>query len=411
MTITLPAKPHRILVITSVYPLNADGNQGAFIRERILQLKSRTEYEFSVFAPAQEASKGYDLDGIKIHRFRYFLKPFENLVGDGAPTKLQKKPLYLIVAVLYIILGTLQLFWLCLRSRPDILQVNWPFPHGLMALPASKLLGIPMVFSFYGAELLLKNKFSFVEPILRWLIPQARVVTSNSSYTQGLVAKLTDKPVTIVYDGLTIEAKPDIVYQPGEIPQLLFVARLDERKGLRYLLEALPQILATQPVRLRIVGKGILEAELKAQCQALNLDSVVDFLGFVTKEELAAEYAACAVFVLPSIVDSKGDTEGLGVVTLEALAHGKPVVVTNVGGIRDTIIPEKTGFLVPEKNPEALAQAILTLLANPKLAAEMGQLGKLDVKNRFSWDSITSLWQRVFAEALNPKSFQALVEQ
>jgi glycosyltransferase involved in cell wall biosynthesis len=388
-----------ILVISSVYPTTPDGNHGAFIREAILQLQP-TGARFTVFVPAYEGSSSYHLEGVRVHRFRYCFKPFENLVRDGAPTKLQKQPLYLIVAALYILLGTCQLFWLCCREKPDLLHVNWPFPHGLMALPACKLLKIPMIFSFHGAELLLAKKFSFVTKALRWMSPMAREVTVNSSFTRGLVRQLYAGPITTIPYGLTIKAKSPKRRSPDAVPQLLFVGRLDERKGLRYLLEALPLILAHRPVRLRVVGKGILEEELKSQCYALGLDAVIDFLGFVSKEQLAEEYATCDVFVLPAIVDSKGDTEGLGIVMIEALAHQKPVVATTVGGIPDVIQSNVTGLLVAEKQPAELATAILNILSDPVKAQSLGQRGFEDVQTRFSWQRIVPLWNRVFANAL-----------
>jgi glycosyltransferase involved in cell wall biosynthesis len=387
-----------ILVISSVYPQTVDGNHGAFIREAILRLQP-SGIKFTVFAPAYEASRSYWLDGVKVHRFRYCPKRFENLVRDGAPTKIQKQPLNLFAAALYILWGTLQLIWVCNREKPDLLQVHWPFPHGLMALPASRWLGIPMMFSFHGAELLLANKFGFVATILRWLTPMTTAVTANSSFTQALVHQLYDGPVTIIPYGLTIEAKP-----PRELDtpaRLLFVGRLDQRKGLCYLLQALPLILAKQSVQLRIVGKGILEAELRSQCSSLGLDSAVEFLGFVSKAELAEEYATCDVFVLPAIVDSKGDTEGLGIVMIEALAHERPVVASNVGGIPDVIQSGQTGLLVPQKSPAALADAILTLLSDPVQAQELGQQGLRHVQVRFSWSRIVPLWEQVFVNALS----------
>jgi len=393
-------KDKYVLVFTSVYPTTIDGNHGAFIRETVLRLQG-TGAEFAVFAPAYEGSKSYNLDGIKVHRFRYFFKIWENLVRDGAPTKIQKQPIYLIVAAFYILLGSWQLFWLCSKKKPDILHIHWPFPHGLMALPASKLLGIPMVFSFHGGELLLAKKFGFVANILRWLLPIAKGVTSNSSFTKGLISQLSSTVcTTIIPYGMTIEPKPSKKRQPGEIPRLLFVGRFDERKGLKYLLEALPLVLAKKSVRLRLVGEGILEAQIKSHCAKLGLDEVVDFLGFVTKEELAEEYASCEIFVLPAIIDSKGDTEGLGVVIIEALAHSKPVVATNVGGISDIITSDHNGIMVQEKEPIALAQAILHLLADSTKAAKLGDQGLIDVQEKFSWDRIIPLWNSILIKAL-----------
>jgi glycosyltransferase involved in cell wall biosynthesis len=392
-------KDKHILVVTSVYPLTADGNHGAFVREAILRMQS-TGARFTVFAPAYEGCASHELDGISVYRFRYFFKRFENLVRDGAPTKLQRQPLYLAIAAFYILLGTFQLFWQCRRQKPDLLHVHWPFPHGVMAWPSSKLLGIPMVFSFHGAELLLSNKFKFVSGILSWLLPIAKGVSANSSFTYGLIRKIYVGPVTIIPYGLTIEAKPTKARSLDRPASMLFVGRLDERKGMKYLFEALPLILAKQDVCLRIVGKGILEEELRSQCHALGLDRVVSLLGFLSKDELAAEYADCDIFVLPAIVDSKGDTEGLGVVLIEALAHAKPVVATAVGGIPDVITSGETGLLVAQKDPQALAQAILSILVQSDRAAEMGRQGLADIQTRFSWSRIVPMWERVFADAL-----------
>jgi glycosyltransferase involved in cell wall biosynthesis len=393
----------RVLVMSSVYPLTPDGNHGAFIREMILRLQP-TGAQFSVFAPAYEGSRSYSLEGVHVHRFRYFFKRFENLVRDGAPTKLQRQPLYIIPAICYVVLGSLQLFWLCLRQRPDLLHVNWPFPHGVMAWPVRRLLRIPTVYSFYGGELMMAQRYGFVAGLMRWLLPQADGVSCISSFTQGLIQQLADVPLWLIPYGLTVTAKQAKPRQPDRSPSLLFVGRLDERKGVGYLLDAMALLNQHRSVRLRIVGKGILEDELKAQCRQLGLDQQVDFLGFVTKEALVDEYASCDVFVLPAIVDRKGDTEGLGIVMMEALAHNRPVVATTVGGIPDVIKSGETGYLVPERNPQALAEAVEHLLNHPEEADRLAQAGLTDIQTRFSWARIIPLWEALFAQALMPQS-------
>lgn len=385
-----------ILVVTSVYPRNEGDRYGSFVQETISRLKP-TGAKFTVFAPAFEGSPSHWHDGIFVHRFRYCPKAWENLThGEGAPTKVQN-PFYFLVAAAYILAGTGQLFWLCRRQKPDLLHVHWPFPHGMMAFPAKQWLKIPMIFSFHGAELLLARKFSFVSAILRWLIPHSREITANSSFTRNLIAQLCDRPVHQIPYGLTITAKPPQPRPLGEPPRLLFVGRLIERKGLRYLLQALPAILEKEPVRLRVVGRGDEEGALTALCRKLGIAGQVDFLGFLSNEALVEEYAKCDIFVLPSIVDRKGDTEGLGIVMLEALAHAKPVVASAVGGIGDIIQSGKTGLLIAPRDPQALADAIEQLLANPSYAAQLGQQGLREVQTRFSWSNIVPLWCEVFA--------------
>jgi glycosyltransferase involved in cell wall biosynthesis len=388
-----------ILVVTSVYPHSLMDRHAPFIREGIIRLKT-VGAQFTVFAPSYEGCHTHILDNVKVHRFRYFPKKFENLTRDGAPTKIQKQPLYLVAAAFYIFLGTLQLFWVCLLERPDVLHIHWPFPHGLMALPANKLLGIPMVFTFHGTELMLAKKFGFVKPIFRWLLPISSSVTANSIFTQSLIRKFYEGPIEVIPYGLTVNVKPYKNISHREVPILFFAGRLIERKGLRYLLEAVAFIQETQPVRLRVAGDGDSKVEFESICKNLNIESSVDFLGLLDQEDLEEEYNSCSIFVLPSITDSKGETEGLGIVLIEALAHGKPVVSTSVGGIVDIVIPGETGLLVPEKDSKALAEALLTLLSDPVRAKKMGQRGFEDVQSRFNWTHIIPMWQKTFEKVL-----------
>lgn len=395
----------QILVVTSVYPLSETTDRyGSFIHETVLYLQI-TGMKISVFASAYKGSKNQVLDGIKVHRFRYFFKPWENLThGEGAPTKIQN-PFYFLISAFYIIFGSWQLFWKCYHEKPDLLHIHWPFPHGLMAFPSHKLLHIPMVFSCHGAELLLAKKMHFVGNILTWLLPQADGITANSSFTSGLIRNLYDGRVAVIPYGLTITVKESKQSLNNEVPRLLFVGRLIERKGLKYLLEAMPMILERHPVRLRVVGDGSAIASMKSLCNDLNISHAVDFLGFVDHDALVDEYANCDIFVLPSIIDAKGDTEGLGIVMIEALAHAKPVVASSVGGIVDVVRSGVTGYLVPERNSKVLAAGILKLLFDPKLAKEMGKLGCQDIQERFGWDHILSLWQKVFIDVfeINPQ--------
>ena len=112
------------------------------------------------------------------------------------------------------------------------------------------------------------------------------------------------------------------------------------------------------------------------------------FYGFIPNEELAIQYQQADVFVLPAIRDQKGDTEGLGVVMIEALTFKTPVVASDVGGISDVIIDGKTGLLVPEKDPEQLAKAINRILSDNALAKRLGEAGCEHAKSYFDWERI-----------------------
>jgi glycosyltransferase involved in cell wall biosynthesis len=111
-------------------------------------------------------------------------------------------------------------------------------------------------------------------------------------------------------------------------------------------------------------------------------------LGKLSKEDLASEYQNASCFVLPAIVDSKGDTEGLGVVLIEAAEYGLPLVASDVGGIGDVVLHRKTGLLVSEKNPEELANAIKELAENASLQDKLVLGASEHVRENFSWDAI-----------------------
>ena len=145
----------------------------------------------------------------------------------------------------------------------------------------------------------------------------------------------------------------------GSGKHILFVGKLTEKKGVNYLLEAFASIKSQiSDVKLVIVGGGLLEESLKLQAENLDILNSVLFKGFQKKETIQTFYQACDLVVIPSIIDAKGETEGLPVVLLEALASGKPVVATRVGGMPDLIREGENGFLVPQKDALALAEKI-----------------------------------------------------
>ena len=152
---------------------------------------------------------------------------------------------------------------------------------------------------------------------------------------------------------------------------------LEERKGHRYLLEAAGKLKRQGlSVTIRIAGDGLLRHSLQRDAVRLGLQDDVQFCGFVT--DTAAFLADVDVFVMPSLF------EGLGVAALEAMAAGRPVIATRVGGLAESIIDGVTGILVAPRDAEALAGAIAKLAAQPELAAEMGQHGRARVLEHFT---------------------------
>ena len=380
----------KVLVIGSVYPRFHEDAEVPWLRTSIAHLK-KAGLDIQVLAPAYKGLKSHEIDGVKVNRFRYAPAKWEFLTHEeGAPSKMANKPWLQLLAIPYIISGFFKCIKICRKFKPDIIHAHWPFPHAYIALGAAKLFRIPLVLNFHGAELLLIRKKKWVKPLLKFAISQAQAVFANSSFTASKIKALRNVDVEWSPYGTTLEtgtgnAEPHPINSKFKI---LFVGRHIERKGIRYLIEA-AKYLPRDQFEIRIVGVGDLTDELKKLAsESKDLPAEIVFTGKLSPEALANEYKTANVFTLPAIVDSKGDTEGLGVVLIEAMELGLPIVASNVGGIPDVVIDGETGILVPEKDPEALANAYKRLAAEPELVKRLLAGAQKRIAECFTWDGI-----------------------
>ncbi len=408
----------RVLVIGSVYPRFHEDAEVPWLRTSIAHLK-KAGLDIQVLAPAYKGLKSHEIDGIKVNRFRYAPASWEMLTHEeGAPSKMANKPWLQLLAIPYIINGFFKCIKICRKWRPDVIHAHWPFPHAYIALGAAKLFKIPLVLNFHGAELLLIRKKKWVKPLLKFAISQAQAVFANSSFTAGKIKALRNVEVEWSPYGTTLEtgarnAEPHAINGKFKI---LFVGRHIERKGICYLIEA-AKYLPRESFEIRIVGVGDLTEQLKEQAanviarnasdEAIQggsaaLPAEIIFTGKLSPEALASEYKTANVFTLPAIVDSKGDTEGLGVVLIEAMELGLPIVASNVGGIPDVVIDGETGILVPEKDPEALASAYKRLAADPELVKHLLVGSQKRIAECFTWDGIIQRQIAVYDRLLSP---------
>ncbi len=392
----------KVLVIGSVYPRFHEDAEVPWLRTSIAHLK-KAGVQVQVLAPAYKGLKSHEIDGTKVNRFRYAPASLEMLTHEeGAPSKMASKPWLQLLAIPYIISGFFKCLGICRKWRPDIIHAHWPFPHAYIALGAAKLFRIPLVLNFHGAELLLIRKKKWVRPLLKFAIGQAQAVFANSSFTAGKIKAIRNVNVEWSPYGTTLEkgagnTEPHAVN--GKF-RILFVGRHIERKGICYLIEAAKHLPRDQ-FEIRIVGVGDLTEELKKQAAITAPESAeIIFTGKLSPEALAGEYRTANVFTLPAIVDSKGDTEGLGVVLIEAMELGLPVVASNVGGIPDVVIDGVSGILVPEKDPEALANAFKKLASDAGLVRDLLAGAEKRIAECFSWDKIIERQIQAYSKCL-----------
>ncbi|MEM8734930.1 MAG: glycosyltransferase [Planctomycetota bacterium] len=395
------SKPLRILVISSTYPRHEDDYAVPWMREAHRRIMDRG-HEVTVLAPSYKGLKNHEIDGAQVRRFRYAPASMETLTHEqGAPLKVRKVAKQLL-AIPYILFGCLAAIRAVLFKKYDLIHVHWPFPHGMMGQAARLFSGAPLVIMSHGAEFALARRKKWIRPFLRQSLRAADLRIANSTDTARQVTEVSDKACNVLPYGTTVsaaEAKPTA----NEVPRILFTGRLIERKGVEYLLRAIPKVLEQRDAKFVITGNGEQKERLEKIHQELGLGDSAEFLGFVSNEQLAEEYSKCDVWVNPAIVDAWGDAEGLGVGSIEAYAYRKPVIATRTGGIPDTIRDGETGYLVEEKDPDALAEAILDLINDPFKARQFGWAGLRFAREAFSWDNITSDLEQLYRSTVVSK--------
>jgi glycosyltransferase involved in cell wall biosynthesis len=268
--------------------------------------------------------------------------------------------------------------------------------------------GAKLISSFYGAEIKLVRKFPLLKIFLRWLLMKSDALTTISNYSASLIKEIlppsAESKIKIIPFAQAIEVK-EKRWEEGKrtIPQILFVGRLVERKGVDYLIRAFAEVRKEIPAFLTIVGDGKEREKLENLAKELGIRESIRFTGFVSSPDLERYYETCDLFILPAIFDRNGDTEMLGVVLLEAMSYKKPVIASNVGGIPDIVKNYQTGVLVPEKSIEELRKAIIELLGNENLRKELGESGYRFIKEKFSWERITTQLKNLYQTLINER--------
>jgi glycosyltransferase involved in cell wall biosynthesis len=395
----------RILHVVTAFP-RAPGDIIAPWLIELLRRQRAAGLEVEVFAPAYRGGGNAEFEGIPVHRFRYFPGRWEDLTHDqGTVDRVGHSIRYKLMAPFYVLAGMREAFRLGRRRQFDIVHVHWPVPHALFGWAARR--GSKgrtrLVTLWYGIELRwVKSRLPWLKQFLKWALRASDQVVAISSYTAREIAELVHVPVRVIPYGLGFDESLAVSRPPraGGSFLILYVGNLIPRKGVRFLIDALHRLPATLSAKLLILGEGTDRPKLEAQVRELGLNGRVGMPGRVPEPDLHRAFHEANVLVLPSIIDKRGDTEGLGVVLLEALAYRIPVIGSAIGGITDIITDGETGLLVPPENAPAIAAAIQRIATERGLGERLADAGRRRVRERFGWDAIIAAWQECYDAAL-----------
>lgn len=402
-----PGENNQILFLASSAP-KFDGDPTAPFILNMARDLCDLGWKVDILVPhAHGLKKREIIEGVSIRRFQYLWpSTWQTLCYNGGAAINLKRNRFKILSVPFFVASEL-LAAICfiVRTRPAIIHSHWAIPQGVVGQILT-LFGIPHVISVHGADIYgFRGSLSLA--IKGWALRRCNHVIANSTSTRAEIDALCrPKSLSVIPTGTTPfaavhgSAVDKLAFANTDTSVLLYVGRLIEAKGVRYLIEAMPAILARRHATLLIVGEGPERSSLERYARELNVSEAVAFVGPVPHSRIYDYFSLADVFVGPSI-DIPGEwTEAQGNTFVEALFAKVPVVASRVGGIPDAIIHEQTGLLVDERSSSQIAESVLRVLSDASLARRLSESGYTHAAKNFSRETSAKKIHDVYREML-----------
>jgi glycosyltransferase involved in cell wall biosynthesis len=404
----------KILILTSSFPGIEEGIlSGYFVYELAKRLMGKGFEIVVLCAHHPKAKLEEDMAGLMIHRFPYFY-PFKYQKiyrAGGIAYNLKNSHLAKLQVPLFFLSELLYAIKIIKKEKIDVIHSHWLVPQGLVGAICKQIFKIPHLSTIHAADVFGLERLPFKRKFANLIAKNSDEIIVVSSYISerllGLISpelkKDIEKKMTILPMGVDAQQfqntndKLELLseYKINSEFNLLFLGRLSEKKGISYLIKAMPQIVSQiKDVNLILCGAGHLRKELEQLLKKMSLEKYVRFTGFVSNEEKIDYLSLADVLIVPSIVIQSGETEGLPVVILEGLAAGKPIIASDVSGVKDVIKNGYNGFLVEQKNSDQIADKVLELLDNRELRAEFSKNALKTAKN-YDWEVIGRKYEKI----------------
>ncbi len=385
----------RLLVSSSTYPLRPDDGIPRFVHDLAEALAERCPV-FALAPDAPGVPRRQRLGRVEVRRFRYFWPPSAQRLayGHGMRDNLRASWLARLQPPSLLLAQALATHRLAREEGIDHVNSHWLVPSGLAtALARGARPRFGHLLTVHAADVYLLQRLPFGRALTRFVLDRSDAVFADGSHVRDSLDALAGRRsgARLQPNGVRLalfrEAGPEPVESPFEGGYLLFTGRLAEKKGVSYLLRALPRVLERHPkLGLVVIGYGTLEAELREESSRLGVAGSVRFLGRKPHAEVARWLRGARLAVVPSIIDRYGETEGMPTVVIEAMAAGARVVGSAVDGIPDVIRHGENGWLCRPRDPEDLAEKILTGLEEP--ASSPLARASAETAERFDWSAV-----------------------
>jgi glycosyltransferase involved in cell wall biosynthesis len=287
----------------------------------------------------------------------------------------------------------------------DVVHAHWLVPNAWAAASPARRLRVPLVITVHGSDVAIAERSRIVRRFGRRAIAAAGAITAVSGDLRNRIVKLgTDPAITqTVHLGVDTErfapreTDPSVRVRlgaPSEALLVVAVGRLIEVKGFRYLIEAASRVSG---LHLAIVGEGDQRDELQNLSRSSGASTT--FTGNLGRAEVSDAMAAGDVVAIPSVTGPAGNVDGLPTTLLEALASGRAVVASRVGGIPEVVSDGRNGLLVPEKDIDALESALAELRDRPQLRQRLGEAARRLALADLDWDATVTAFEEAYLSA------------
>jgi glycosyltransferase involved in cell wall biosynthesis len=400
---------HVVVMVTSSYPRFPGDTVGTFM-EPIAHGVANLGHQVHVVAPWHPRLERQPVEGgVRFHFYRYAPHPALNVFGYAGALREDVALRWSAWAAvpLAVTSGVLAARRVARTFGATVMHAHWVIPGGVTAYAAGPTL--PLVVSLHGSDVYIAERHPLVGRAARAVFHHAGWVTacSDDLRRRAIALGASTRKSEVVPYGVDPErfrpsptTRHDVRQALGIAPEsalIVAVGRFVRKKGFEYLIDAVARLVSSGvPVTLALAGGGDLDAELRDRSARAGIGDRARFLGVLPHDRAARLLAAADVVAVPSIHDDAGNVDGLPNVLLEALASGAPVVATPAGGIGAVVRDGETGILVPERDSEALAAAIGSLVHSPDRRRQLGEGARREAQSRFGWEGVARRFEAAY---------------
>lgn len=388
----MAAQKMKVLMINYEFP-PLGGGGGVIASQIAAEFAHR--HEVDVLTTGQRGLPKLEvIDGVKVYRV--------SVLGRG-----DKATATLTSLLTFPLSSVLKGIRLCREKKYDVISTHFAVPTGPTGVVLSKLFGLPNVLSTYGGDIydpskgLSPHRHFVLRKVVEYVLNHSTYVLAESKDVKcrALSHYKVKKEITIIPSGLKVPLFENTTRTELGLSEddflIIAIGRLVKRKGLEYLLQAVAKI-QIPTIKVLLISDGPEREHLESLAAALGIGQQIVFLGTVSEERKFQYLSASDLFVLPSL------HEGFGIVFLEAMYCGLPIVTTDTGGQTDFVKDGHNGFLVPVGDAEAIAEKIVTLFQSQDLRRQMSSNNRKDVK-RFSISVTAERYEEMFTLAIDAK--------